>query len=161
MKRSTLYLENSVFGFYYDERLENKTKVKATKTLFKQIKTGMFEAFTSPITVRELSAAPRNISDKLLTLIKDYDVQVVNVDEQELEILVKKYMSEEIVPKEFEDDARHVAYATLLRVDILVSFNLEHIVNEWSARKFNAINLKEGYSALVIRTPEEVIHYGD
>lgn len=27
-------------------------------------------------------------------------------------------------------------------------------------RKFNAVNLKEGYSALVIRTPEEVIHYG-
>ncbi|MEW6041361.1 MAG: PIN domain protein, partial [Elusimicrobiota bacterium] len=58
------------------------------------------------------------------------------------------------------NDARHVAYATCLRVDILVTFNLEHMANEWSARKFNSVNLKEGYSTLTIRTPEEVIHYG-
>lgn len=70
-------------------------------------------------------------------------------------------MDENIVPEEFEDDARHVAYATILRVDILISFNLEHIANEWRARKFNAVNLKEGYSTIIIRTPEEVIHYGD
>ena len=161
MKHTVIYLENSVFGFYYDEGLENKNKMVATKILFEQIKSGIFEAVTSPITVKELSAAPDSIRDKLLSLIKSYNVKILNIDEVELEFLVKKYMEERIVPEEFEDDARHVAYATLLRVDILVSFNLEHISNEWSSRKFNGVNLKEGYSLIVIRTPEEVIHYGD
>jgi len=160
-QHSIIYLENSIFGFYYDEKPENRSKAKATRTLFEQIKSGMFDAFTSPLTVRELSAAPGGIKDKLLALIEDFGVKVVNVDEGELEALVKKYMEEQIVPEEFINDARHVAYATILRVDILVSLNLVHIANEWSARKFNAVNLKEGYSLLAIRTSEEVIHYGD
>ncbi len=161
MKHSIIYLENSIFGFYYDKRPENKSKTKATKILFEQIKGGLFEAFTSPLTIRELSAAPEAIKNKLLALIEDYGIKVINVDGDELESLVKKYMNERIVPKEFEDDARHVAYAAILKVDILVSLNLEHIANEWNARKFNGVNLKEGYFAIVIRTPEEVIHYGD
>ncbi len=161
MRHSIIYLENSIFGFYYDERPENSSKTKATKILFEQIKGGLFEAFTSPLTIKELSAAPEAVKNKLLALIEDYGVKVIDIDGDELESLVKQYMNERIVPEEFEDDARHVAYATILRVDILVTFNLEHIANEWSARKFNAVNLKEGYSAIIIRTPEEVIHYGD
>jgi len=161
MKHSIIYLENSIFGFYYDKRPENRSKTKATKILFEQIKGGLFEAFTSPLTIRELSAAPEAIKNKLLALIEDFGVKIINVDEDELEGLVKEYMNECIVPDEFINDARHVAYAVILRVDILVSLNLEHIANEWNARKFNAVNLKEGYSQLVIRTCEEVIHYGD
>ncbi len=57
------------------------------------------------------------------------------------------------------NDARHVAYATLMRVDILVTLNFKHLANEGSMRRFNSVNLKEGYSTLVIRSPEEVIHY--
>lgn len=160
MRYSVIYLENSVFGFYYDKKLENRNKEYATRVLFEQIKSGMFKAFTSPVTIRELSDAPESIRYKLLALVKDYNIEVVNVDEKELESLVKGYMDEHIVFEEFEDDARHVAFATIFKVDILVSFNLEHIANEWSTRRFNAVNLKEGYSTIVIRTPEEVIHYG-
>jgi len=161
MRQSVIYLENSVFGFYYDEKIENKTKMEATRILFQQIGNGMFKAFTSPLTIRELSEAPIPYRDKLLSLVKDFNVDVADVDETEIETLAEEYVNESIVPEEFKDDARHVAFATILRVDILVTFNLEHIANEWSARKFNAVNLKEGYSPLVIRTPEEVIHYGD
>lgn len=161
MKRTIIYLENSVFGFYYDDKPENKTKMQATRTLFDQIKTGMFRAFTSPLTISELSATPSPYRVKLLSLLENFNIEVADIDEQEVEILSEKYRSEHIVPEEFKDDARHVAFATILGVEILVTFNLEHIANEWSARKFNGVNLKEGYSPIVIRTPEEVIHYGD
>lgn len=161
MRYLTIYIENSVFGFYYDEKLENKNKMEATKILFEQIKSGLFRALTSPLTIREISVAPNFIRDKLLALIRDYGVEVVGADENEVDFLAKKYVTEKIVPEEFINDARHVAFASILKVDILVSFNFEHIVNEWNVRKFNAVNLKEGYYTLVIRTPEEVIHYGD
>ena len=130
MKRSTLYLENSVFGFYYDLRLENKSKMQATRILFDQIKKDIFEAFTSPLTIVELYIAPELLKNKLLALVRDYDIEVNDIDKNEFEILGEKYMAEKIVPEEFRNDARHVAYATLLRVDILVSMNLEHIANE-------------------------------
>jgi len=75
MKIPTIYLENSVFGFYYDNRLENKSKVESTKILFEQIKKSFFRAFTSPITIKELSAAPEPIKTKLLALINEYNIE--------------------------------------------------------------------------------------
>lgn len=99
------------------------------------------------------------MKDTFLQLLTNYNIKVVDVNENELEELVEKYIAENIVPDEFINDARHVGYATIMRVDILVSFNLKHIANEWSSRRFNSVNLKEGYPELTIRTPEEVIHY--
>lgn len=135
MHRSIIYIENSVFGFYYDEKLENKNKMESTRLLFEQIKAGMFKAFSSPLTIRELSDTPLPYRDKLLLLIKEFSVEIATVDSGELDILVEKYMIDNIVPDEFKDDARHVAFATILGVDILVSFNLEHITNEWSNKE--------------------------
>lgn len=161
MKIATIYIENSVFGFYYDDKMENKKKMEATRILFDQIKAGFFKPFTSPLTIKELSVAPNSIRNKLLALIKNYNIEIPDVDENQFRMLVEKYMFENIVPDEYINDARHVAFATILNVDILATFNLEHIANEWSARKFNGVNLKEGYSMIAIRTPEEVIHYGN
>ncbi len=37
--------------------------------------------------------------------------------------------------------------------------NLRHLANEWSERKLNAVNLREGYRLIGVRTPEEVLNY--
>jgi len=55
-------------------------------------------------------------------------------------------------------DAQHIAIASVERVDILVSWNFQQIVNLDRIRAFNSINLKEGYPILEIRSPREVIH---
>ena len=57
----------------------------------------------------------------------------------------------------FRSDALHIAVATVLKVDIMVSWNFKHIVNLGKIRLFNAVNRREGYDALEIRTPQEVI----
>jgi hypothetical protein len=54
-----------------------------------------------------------------------------------------------------------VAYATVCKADILVSLNLRHLANEWTERKVGAVNLREGYQVLRVRTPEEVLRYED
>ena len=51
----------------------------------------------------------------------------------------------------------HVALATIGRVDVLVSWNFQHIVNLGRIRLFNAVNLEEGYGLIEIRTPKEVL----
>jgi len=42
------------------------------------------------------------------------------------------------------------------RVDVLVSWNFKHIVNLRRIHAYNAVNLKNGYPLLEIRTPREV-----
>jgi len=55
-------------------------------------------------------------------------------------------------------DAQHIAIASVERVDVLVSWNFQHIVNLDRIHAFNSVNLKLGYLMLEIRSPREVIH---
>jgi hypothetical protein len=161
MKKPVLYLETSIFGFYFDEEPRNAYRKEAVVTLFNQIIFDKFKALVSPLTIRELSKAPSPYKEEFLNLIKEMKAEETKIDESEVETLAQKYVDEKVIPAEVQDDARHVAFATVSNVDVLVSLNLAHIANEWVIRKINSINLKEGYTTLNIRTPEEVIEYED
>lgn len=51
--------------------------------------------------------------------------------------------------------------ATLVKVDVLVSWNFKHIVNLDKIRGYNGINYQLGYNIIEIRTPKEIINYDD
>jgi hypothetical protein len=44
---------------------------------------------------------------------------------------------------------------------VLVSLNLRHLANAWAERRIAGVNLQQGYQAIAIRTPEEVLEYED
>jgi len=67
------------------------------------------------------------------------------------------YKTIKIVTKKYYSDALHIAVATVIGVDVLVSWNFKHIVNLNKIKSFNSVNLKEGYNILEIRSPREVI----
>jgi len=48
-----------------------------------------------------------------------------------------------------------------LQVDVLTSWNFKHIVNWRRIRLYNAVNLKEGYGMIDIRSPREVLDEED
>lgn len=65
-----------------------------------------------------------------------------------------KYIKEKAVTKKSHED--HIAIATVNKVDVLVSWNFKHIVNLDRIRKYNAVNLMNGYTMLEIRNPREI-----
>ena len=52
-------------------------------------------------------------------------------------------------------------FATIARVDVLVSWNFKHIVNYRRIRLYNSVNLREGYGIIDIRAPREVLDEKD
>ena len=76
---------------------------------------------------------------------------------EEMVKLAEKYMEQKIVSEKYYSDALHIAVATVIGVDVLVSWNFKHIVNLDKIKLFNSVNLREGYSILEIRTPREVV----
>jgi hypothetical protein len=56
-----------------------------------------------------------------------------------------------------EDDALHVALATVNNCDMIVSWNFKHIVHYDKIRAYNGINIRLGYSVIAIYSPKEVI----
>ena len=55
-----------------------------------------------------------------------------------------------------ENDALHVAAATVARADVIISWNFKHIVKFDRILKFNGVNMLNGYSQISIHSPLEL-----
>jgi predicted nucleic acid-binding protein len=121
MKVATLYLDTSIIGGYFDDEWRD-----ATRELFYQTQAGRFRFVSSDLVAREIEDAPeqvRNLFDDTFTPELLLDVTV------EIEDLAVAYLSQRVVPPHYADDARHVAICTVARIDYLVSWNFQHLVN--------------------------------
>jgi predicted nucleic acid-binding protein len=148
MKILRIYIENSVIGGYFDDEFKEHTR-----KLFDEFRKGMYSPVISSHVIAELeNGAPEYVKENLKNL--DYKEYVVN---EEMIQLAEKYMEQKIVSKNYYSDALHIAVATVIGVDVLVSWNFKHIVNLDKIKLFNSVNLREGYTMLEIRTPREVI----
>lgn len=157
--RPLLYVETSVFGFCFDTDPRNSVRRESANTFFEQVRLGMIDAITSPVTFEELSRCAEPLRSRLLSLFED--IRLPDLDEVESGRLAALYLSEGVIPSEHVNDARHVACATVSKADILVTLNLRHLANERAERRAGAVNLREGYPVLRIKTPEEVLCYED
>jgi rRNA-processing protein FCF1 len=148
MKTLKIYIENSVIGGYFDDEFKTHTQM-----LFEEFKKGTYIPIISSHVIAELeNGAPENVKENLKTL--NYEEYSVN---EEMLHLAEKYMEQRIVSTNYYSDALHIAVATVIGVDVLVSWNFKPIVNLKKIQLFNSVNLREGYNALEIRTPQEVI----
>ncbi len=149
-----IYIDTSVIGGCFDE--EFKT---ASRKLVQRFKDGEMIVVISELTKLELQPAPKEVQD-ILDEIPDYCLENHELTEEATK-LAEKYISEGVVGKSKLVDAEHIAIASINRVDVLVSWNFQHIVNLDKIRGYNSVNLKYGYPLIDIRTPQEVITYED
>jgi hypothetical protein len=75
--------------------------------------------------------------------------------------LADTYITEKVVGKTSLEDCRHIALATINKVDVLASWNFKHIVNLERIKGYNSVNLRFGYSIIEIRSPKDLVKYGD
>jgi hypothetical protein len=60
----------------------------------------------------------------------------------EVFMLADTYIAEKVVGKSSLEDCRHIALATINRVDVLASWNFKHIVNLDRIKGYNSVNLR-------------------
>jgi hypothetical protein len=145
------YVDTSVWGGF------NDTEFSAwTIPFFNQARQGKFIIVLSGVVVEELQKAPAIIRDLPISIPPEY-LELVSVTEEQL-LLADRYIQEGALTSKFHSDAQHIAIASVLKVDSLVSWNFKHMVNFFRIRQYNSINLKYGYSTIDIRTPKEIIY---
>ena len=148
IKILNIYVENSVIGGYFDDEFK-----EYSQKLFENFKKGIYKPIISSHVVAELeNGAPEYIKKNLEAI--NYEEYAVN---EEMLKLAEKYMDQKIVTEKYYGDALHITIATVLGIDVLVSWNFKHIVNLNRIKLFNSVNLREGYNILEIRTPREVV----
>jgi hypothetical protein len=68
------------------------------------------------------------------------------------------YLAAGVVGPKWIDDATHVAAATVVRADAIVSWNFKHIVRLDKIKAYNTVNTKLGFDVVTILTPKEVAY---
>lgn len=150
MRKLRLYFDTSVFGGVHDVEFQAETEM-----LFKMVKNGEIICVYSDLCEFELENAPEKVKEHFLSLDKD-QTEYAEITE-EINDLAEEYVKEKVVGGTSIDDCRHIACATINKVDYLVSWNFKHIVNVFRIRGYNAINIKNGHIQLDIRSPKEII----
>lgn len=147
-------METSLFNFYVDERMgdDHKNTVK----LFEEIASGKYDAYSSAYVIDELEKAQPEKRDRMLSIFAKYDVKILEPDVMTNK-LAGAYVSEGIIPEKYRTDGMHIAIATVNGLDIIISMNFRHIVKRKTIKMTGAVNILNGYKAVEIYSPAEVI----
>ena len=153
MKQS-IYIDTSVVGGYFDEEFKD-----ATTALFQRLENGQIYFVVSDLLDLELINAPQRVRELLYNYSADKFFRVEFTEEAV--VLADRYISENVVGKTSLEDCRHIALVTINKVDVLASWNFKHIVNLDRIKGYNSVNLKLGYHLIEIRSPKDLVNYGN
>jgi predicted nucleic acid-binding protein len=154
MRKQKIYLETTLFNHYFDD--DRGLAHTSTITLFKEIAAGKYEAFTSGAVIEELEKAEPKKYEKMISLIDKYNINVLAVSE-EAEILADIYVAEKIIPQKYRTDGVHISVAAVNDLDMIISMNFQHIVKRKTKIGTGSINAINGYHAVEIFNPMEVV----
>ena len=146
-----VYADTSVFGGAFDEEFQT-----ASRAFFDQVRSGRFKLITSALVQEEVEPAPSQVRELFNELLDIVDV--VEISEAALN-LKDMYVETGIVTPQWNDDALHVAIATVASCSLIVRWNFKHIVHFEKIPLYNAVNTLKGYGNIGIFSPLEVIQY--
>jgi len=152
--KQRIYIDTSVVGGYFDEEFK-----EATIKLFDRLNNNEIIFVVSDLLDLELINAPQLVKEHLLKYSAD-KFQRVELTEEAIK-LADTYIAEKVVGKTSLEDCRHIALATIHKVDVLASWNFKHIVNLDRIKGYNSVNLRLGYSMIEIRSPKDLVNYGN
>ncbi|MBI5555969.1 MAG: PIN domain-containing protein [Elusimicrobia bacterium] len=154
MKKIKYYLETSVFNFVFAD--DEPAKKKVTEQFFKHWNNIDGEMYISEVVTKEIERAPSDKREKLFALIEKCKPSLIYLD-KEVEAVAEKYIQEGIIPLKYRDDALHIAVAVVNDLDVVVSWNLRHIVKLKTKLGVEGVSRLLGYHEIEITTPEEVL----
>ena len=149
MKKLKVYLDTSIINFLYiNDSLEYR---KATEVFFSNVVgKNRIETFISNIVIDELNnTKDKNHREILLKTLEKYPNIKTLVAEndkiEEIAFLGENYIKNGIIPPKKVADSLHIAYTTLFQMDILLSWNFQHLANINKEQKVITLNRTLGY----------------
>jgi len=150
--KQRIYIDTSIVGGYFDDEFKD-----ATIKLFERLENNEIIFVVSDLLDLELLGAPKRVREHILKYPAN-KFQRVDLTEEAVR-LADSYIQENVVGRTSLEDCRHIALATINKVDVLASWNFKHIVNLDRIKGYNSVNLRLGYSMIEIRSPRDLMNY--
>lgn len=110
-----------------------------------------FELFSSIVVAKEVRRGDPDAVRRRIDALAGIPELDVTETEQDL---AKKLIEGKAVPREYPDDALHIAVAATQKMDYLVSWNFKHITNGQTIPIVERICREAGYECPCICTPQ-------
>ena len=156
MKKLKIYIETSVFNYYFDKDRDGH---EDTVKLFEAIGAGEYEGYVSIHVTDELKRAQEPKRSNMLALVEEYGIKVLRNDTR-ITALARLYIANGILTATHRLDSLHIATASVYALDCVVSYNFEHINRAKTKILTAQVNRKAGYNSVVICTSKEVLDDG-
>jgi predicted nucleic acid-binding protein len=149
-----VYLETSIFSFYYDQRTAPSAIARRewTQEWWERDRT-QYQLLTSTAVYDELRRGTKPQKDQALALA--LTIPAVSPT-HEIGEIVQVYTAQYVMPRDPLGDALHLALASYHKCDYLLTWNCDHLAN---ARKFGHIrrvNMLLGLHNPLLVTPLEL-----
>ncbi|MGR3218896.1 MAG: type II toxin-antitoxin system VapC family toxin [Candidatus Anammoxibacter sp.] len=151
MKKS-VYLDTTIPSYLFDRRSDIKTYVDVTNKWWNEEQCN-FDIWTSNETIAEISRGDYPDKEKILGFISGIDVLPFN---DEIIEVAQVYLNNFVMPLTLTGDAIHLAYASILKIDFLLTWNCNHLANANKRQHIRIINAQLGLFVPEIVTPLEL-----
>ena len=151
MKKS-VYLDSTIFSFYYDERPGSLHRQGITVDWW-ETQRKYYDNYTSFFVIKEVGNPVYPNWEKVAALAKQIPVLE---DTPEIRGIVKVYLENKLMPADDAGDAAHLAIASYYSVDFLLTWNCIHLANANKVEHIRQINMRLGLLTPDLITPEQL-----
>jgi predicted nucleic acid-binding protein len=151
MNQPRIYADTSVIGGCLDAEF-----AEHSLRLIDRVRAGRIVMLLSRIVTEELLGAPAQVR-AILESLPQQQLEEVLIDD-EVRALRDAYLDAGILSLRWQNDATHVAAASVAGSDAIVSWNFRHIVRLDLMQRYNQVNSRLGYQPLTIMTPMGVAY---
>jgi len=156
MPMTRVYVETSVIS-YLTARPSRDLIVAARQEATREwweCRSVKFAAFSSQLVLREAAAGDPEAAMKRLAICQPLAMLPIDAN---CEALAEQLVSTGAVPPTEQEDALHVALATLSRVDFIATWNFAHLVGPVAKFRLQLAIQQLGYPPPILATPEELL----
>lgn len=151
MKKS-VYLDTTVPSYYYEERTELTVFIDITKKWWDSQRQN-YDVFISDYTLAELNQGKYPNQQQVIDLVAELPIFEAST---EIDEIAELYINQFVMPKGYSGDAFHLACASVMKIDYLLTWNCNNLANVNKERHIQVLNTKLGLHVPRICTPLEL-----
>lgn len=150
--RKKVYLDTTIPSYMFDNREQIKFLIDITKKWWNE-ESPKFSVTTSEGTINELNRGNYPQKEKIIEFTLGLTILPFV---EEIAQISQVYVDNYLMPRDFEGDAMHLAYASYYKADFLLTWNCNHLANANKKNHIRIINTKLGLFVPELITPMEL-----
>lgn len=150
--KKAVYLDSTIPSYLFDQRESLETYTAITKQWWEEESTN-YKVYVSGETVAETSRGDHPHRREIMEFVSQ--LELLPYDER-LDQITEVYIANHLMPRSMTGDSLHLAYASLYKVDFLLTWNCNHLANANKRQHIRVINTRLGLFIPEITTPMEL-----